>query len=87
MVKFALLGLLLLSACTYYNGPAATEPHGSVGSTKDVQGKLQQQGLYHGAVDGIVGPETKAAVHSYQQSQHLTPTGHLDSATLNSLNQ
>jgi peptidoglycan hydrolase-like protein with peptidoglycan-binding domain len=51
-----------------------------------VQGRLQQQGLYHGNVDGVWGPGTEAAVRSYQQQHSLNPTGKLDSDTLASLN-
>jgi peptidoglycan hydrolase-like protein with peptidoglycan-binding domain len=51
-----------------------------------VQGRLQQQGLYHGNVDGVWGPGTESAVRSYQQQHNLNATGKLDSDTLASLN-
>lgn len=87
MGKLALIGLLLLSACAFYNGPVTLmEPHAAVGSTQQVQSKLQQQGLYHGEIDGVAGPLTHAAVQSYQQTQHITATGRLNTETMNSLN-
>jgi peptidoglycan hydrolase-like protein with peptidoglycan-binding domain len=53
---------------------------------KEVQLSLQKDGTYKGNVDGVWGPDTKAALQSYQQSHNLTADGQLDSATLASLN-
>jgi peptidoglycan hydrolase-like protein with peptidoglycan-binding domain len=51
-----------------------------------VQGRLQQQGMYRGNVDGVWGPGTESAVHSYQQQHNLSATGRLDADTLAALN-
>jgi peptidoglycan hydrolase-like protein with peptidoglycan-binding domain len=51
-----------------------------------VQTTLQQQGMYHGNIDGLWGPVTQAAVQSYQQAHGLTANGQLDSPTLAALN-
>jgi len=64
--------------------PAAQEL--SPGMVRQVQAALQQQGLYSGAVDGIWGPQTQAAVQSFQQSHALNASGRLNSATLAALN-
>lgn len=51
----------------------------------DVQTVLQEQGLYKGEVDGLVGPLTQEALAAYQTAQSLEPTGTLDQPTLDSL--
>jgi TPR repeat protein len=33
-----------------------------------IQGKLREQGLYRGAVDGVPGPGTEAAIRAYSNS-------------------
>ena len=42
---------------------------------KTVQTKLKNWGYYTGAVDGIYGPKTKAAVKSFQKKNGLTADG------------
>jgi hypothetical protein len=51
----------------------------------DVQTILQEQGLYKGDVDGLVGPKTQEALAAYQTAQGLPPTAALDQPTLDSL--
>ncbi len=51
----------------------------------DVQASLQEQGFYHGDVDGLLGPLTRAALADYQQAQGLEMTAALDEPTLQSL--
>jgi peptidoglycan hydrolase-like protein with peptidoglycan-binding domain len=53
---------------------------------QQVQASLRQQHFYGGAVDGISGPVTQSAVRRYQQAHGLVANGHVDSATLASLN-
>jgi hypothetical protein len=48
---------------------------------KNVQKKLQDQGDYHGHIDGLEGPQTRAAIRQYQRVQHLPVNGRLDAAT------
>jgi Putative peptidoglycan binding domain len=38
---------------------------------KELQGKLDAAGFSAGPVDGVVGPQTKAALRRYAQSRHL----------------
>jgi peptidoglycan hydrolase-like protein with peptidoglycan-binding domain len=89
----ALGGLAALPACSSpsytqtssaYPAPAAQEL--SPGMVRQVQTSLQQQGLYNGAIDGIWGPQTQAAVQSFQQAHSLNASGRLNSATLAALN-
>jgi peptidoglycan hydrolase-like protein with peptidoglycan-binding domain len=53
---------------------------------QQIQQKLQQQGLYHGKIDGLVGPDTKQALRAYQRENGLPATATLDPQTLSSLN-
>ena len=47
----------------------------STSQVKTVQTKLKRWGYYTGAVDGIYGPKTKAAVKSFQKKNGLTVDG------------
>jgi hypothetical protein len=51
----------------------------------NVQAALQQQGYYHGDVDGLLGPLTRAAVADYQRDHGLYITSAIDQPTLESL--
>ena len=51
----------------------------------NVQAALQQQGYYHGGVDGLIGPLTRAAVADYQRDHGLYITSAIDQPTLQSL--
>jgi peptidoglycan hydrolase-like protein with peptidoglycan-binding domain len=74
---------------TYAAAPTYAAPQQSAVSPdmiRQVQGTLQQQGLYHGSVDGVWGPGTESAVRSYQQQHNLNTSGQLDASTLSSMN-
>lgn len=47
-----------------------------------LQQKLHQQNLYNGPTDGNWGPETQAAVQSFQRKESLPATGKLDAQTM-----
>jgi hypothetical protein len=51
----------------------------------NVQAALQQQGYYHGDVDGLIGPLTREAVANYQRDHGLYTTSTIDRPTLESL--
>ena len=51
----------------------------------NVQASLQQQGYYHGAVDGLIGPLTRSAIADYQRDHGLYITSAIDQPTLQSL--
>jgi hypothetical protein len=51
----------------------------------NVQATLQQQGYYHGDVDGLVGPLTRGAIADYQRDNGLYVTSAIDQPTLQSL--
>jgi hypothetical protein len=51
----------------------------------NVQSTLQQQGYYHGEIDGLLGPETRGAIAAYQRDHGLAETAAVDQPTLESL--
>jgi hypothetical protein len=65
-----------------YSGPSA-RPFDQV--VADVQSALQEQGYYHGEVDGLLGPLTRQALAEYQRAQGLYTTETVDQPTLESL--
>lgn len=65
-----------------YSGPSARALDQVVA---DVQSSLQEMGYYRGEVDGLIGPQTRAALASYQSAQGLQPTAAIDQPTLDSL--
>jgi peptidoglycan hydrolase-like protein with peptidoglycan-binding domain len=64
----------------------ATAPELTPDMIRSVQQTLQQDGSYHGRVDGVWGPSTQAAVRNYQQQHNMNATGQLDQATLAAMN-
>jgi peptidoglycan hydrolase-like protein with peptidoglycan-binding domain len=53
---------------------------------QQAQQQLKSQGLYHGAVDGVMGPETQTALMAFQRQHSLPQTSQLDQQTLDALN-
>ena len=65
---------------------AATYKQGSSGAVvKTIQQKLKNWGYYTGAVDGIYGAKTTAAVKLFQKKNNLTADGVVGSKTLAAL--
>ena len=50
-----------------------------------VQRALANLGYYAGQIDGIIGPETRAAIRRYQHELKQPMTGHLTAAQATSL--
>ena len=69
---------------SYYNGYAAPAQSGNE-VVSSVQSQLAKLGYYRGAVDGVAGDETQAAVARYQQDNDLSVTGTVTASTLQSL--
>jgi hypothetical protein len=51
----------------------------------NVQAELQRSGYYRGALDGLFGPQTRAALLAFQSDQGMRVTGEIDEATLYAL--
>jgi hypothetical protein len=71
----------------YFDGPIyASSPEDDPAQVvANVQSALQQQGYYQGEIDGVLGPQTRAALAEYQSAQGLEPTGAVDEPTLETL--
>jgi peptidoglycan hydrolase-like protein with peptidoglycan-binding domain len=79
-VVFTLLMTVMLGLCLMPRASALDR-----GDVKKVQETLRDKGYYTGTVDGIMGPQTRAAIRQYQQSENLPVTGHLDGGTAGKL--
>ena len=66
-------------------GYAPSDQDANNGTVSAVQSKLTKLGYYRGAIDGVVGDETQAALARYQEKHDLSVTGTLTAATLQSL--
>lgn len=83
-----------MSGNTQYNSPDLASTSQSSGDSgrmsqadvRQMQQKLQQEGLYHGKIDGLVGPGTQEALRTYQRKNGLPVTATPDQQTLSSLN-
>jgi peptidoglycan hydrolase-like protein with peptidoglycan-binding domain len=53
----------------------------SRGAVRNLQSRLRTLGFYRGAVDGIWGAGTQAAIERFQHGRGLQPTGQLTPAT------
>lgn len=51
----------------------------------NVQSALQEQGYYNDAVDGLIGPNTRAALSNFQRGRGLPITAAIDGPTLQAL--
>ena len=45
---------------------------------RQVQSALRDKGYYYGPIDGVMGPETEAAIRAYQRDNNLPETGQLN---------
>ena len=75
------------SSVYYYDGPiyASSPEEDPAQVVANVQSALQQQGYYQGDIDGVLGPQTRAALAEYQSAQGIEPTGAVDEPTLETL--
>jgi hypothetical protein len=69
---------------SYYNGYAGPA-ESSNGVVSSVQSQLAKRGYYRGAIDGVLGDQTEAAIARYQEDNDLSVTGVVTAATLQSL--
>jgi len=71
----------------YFDGPiySSNPTYDPAQVVANVQSALQDQGYYQGDIDGILGPQTRAAIAEYQSAQGLEPTGVVDEPTLQTL--
>jgi hypothetical protein len=55
---------------SYYSGPAYDD-----NVVVAVQQRLAELGYYHGLIDGIMGPQTRAAISAYEATHNLVVDG------------
>ena len=80
------LCLLIFIVCNLFQVSSAISKYGSTGSeVKQIQQKLKNWGYYNGAVDGVYGSKTVAAVKKFQQKNGLTADGIAGAKTLAAL--
>jgi peptidoglycan hydrolase-like protein with peptidoglycan-binding domain len=48
----------------------------------EVQAELRRGGYYRGAVDGVAGPRTRAAIADFQEDHGLAATGRINNSLL-----
>ena len=51
----------------------------------EVQRRLARAGYYHGAIDGILGPETLRAIRAYERDHNVPAYGVIDRQLLGTL--
>jgi hypothetical protein len=68
-----------------YGGYDETADPYSDATVSAVQSQLARQGYYRGVVDGVYGPQTRAALTRYQSNHGLQVNGTLTPATLHAL--
>src|SRR5581483_3024236 len=79
-MRNALLGLALgLALCAV---PVLAQSHETV---RETQQALKDKGYDPGPVDGVMGPQTRAALKSYQEKENINSDGVLGPKTMDSL--
>jgi len=63
------------------------EPQDDISFDYKIQVSLRNAGLYHGKLDGIVGPRTRKAIRSFQTLHDLKPDGQVGTKTWMKLSQ
>ena len=66
-------------------GSAPSDQGADIATVSAVQSALAKLGYYQGAIDGVDGDQTQAALARYQEDKDLSVTGTLTAATLHSL--
>jgi Putative peptidoglycan binding domain len=79
------MGTIPTGTMSIYGSPSDRVQNAQVLSTKAVQTALAWRGYYRGRIDGVMGPETRDAIRSFQAHQSLPVTGQIDHGLLNAL--
>ncbi len=65
--------------------PVLCDTNSGPDTIRSLQTALQQRGLYRGAVDGILGPQTRQSLVAFQRSQGIPHLGYLTVDTVRAL--
>src|SRR5947207_7204315 len=52
--------------------------YGNANTVVEVQRRLARAGYYHGAIDGIMGPQTRRAIRAYERDHNMPGYGLID---------
>jgi hypothetical protein len=52
--------------------------YGNTNTFVEVQRRLARAGYYHGAIDGIMGPQTRRAIRAYERDHNMPAYGVID---------
>jgi hypothetical protein len=52
--------------------------YGNTNTVVEVQRRLARAGYYHGAIDGIMGPQTRRAIRAYERDNNMPAYGVID---------
>jgi N-acetylmuramoyl-L-alanine amidase len=86
LLLVVVFALNILAITLVERADAASYKKGSSGSVvTQIQQVLKNQGFYQGAVDGVFGSKTEAAVKSFQKSYGLTVDGKVGTQTLKAM--
>jgi hypothetical protein len=67
----------------YYGNSSNGYAYGTV--SQAVQSALARRGYYRGAIDGVLGPETRNAIRAFQAQRGLAVTGQIDNNLIRAL--
>jgi hypothetical protein len=70
-----------------YSGANDSDHASQLNSPRAVQAALAWRGFYSGRIDGVMGPETRSAIRSFQAHQGLPVTGEIDNRLIDALQQ
>ena len=56
--------------------------YGNAYTVVEVQRRLARAGYYHGAIDGIMGPQTRRAIRAYERDHNMPAYGVIDQRLL-----
>lgn len=60
---------------SYYNTPVYGGTYYGDSVVPEVQWRLARAGYYHGAIDGVIGPRTRAGIRAYERDHGLRVDG------------
>jgi len=81
LLRLGLLGLALALPVIRADDPASERPGPPVASVLEAQVELHRRGFSCGAIDGVFGSQTAAALRAFQRGMGLAETGRLDATT------
>jgi peptidoglycan hydrolase-like protein with peptidoglycan-binding domain len=76
------LGIVLILSTMPVHAQTAADASAGAGDVRQAQQALKAAGHDPGRIDGVMGPQTTAALKAYQTQHGLTATGQLDAPTL-----